>query len=168
MATGESLKEREERFWGEELAEWLNKRDGSAWSFDRRGGEAPDLVYCDGTRELPIEVVSTHYNEDYARMLWGHARNDSRAPDSMFFVEPDKQLLHDIEQQMAKKCDKKYGRGCVLLVTVRPNLTTARTMQELIPALKLPNAVPFEAIYLAGRFPAGYDSDHSYHVWQLR
>ena len=145
----------------------MNERDGTAYSFARRGNEAPDLIYADGDRLKYIEVVGAYYDNQHATFLWKNARNVPDAPQKFSGQDFDTSLVENISRQIAAKCAKAYGRGCVLLVTVRPVLTTAEEMDELQKGITLPESVPFDAIFLSGNFAIRAPSLTSYRVWQL-
>jgi hypothetical protein len=157
-----------ERAVGDQLIEWLNNRDGTSYTFLRREGEAPDLVYADRGRLLRVEVVGAYYDSDHARLLWGHAREVPDTPNSWSGVDFDEALLRDIERQIHKKCKLSYGPNCVLLVTVRPPMTVWEEVEELLYLLKLPERIPFDGVFLAGTFPMSTRSTGGYRVWVFK
>lgn len=157
-----------ERAVGEQFVEWLNKRDGSRFSFSHREKEAPDLVYSDGNHILRLEVVGAYYDPAHARWLWASARKLPNAPVSWSGVNFDRALLHDIERQIQKKCNLSYGSNCVLLVSVSPPLTSAKDTDELLSDIVLPDRIPFDGIFLTGEFPTSSHSKGGYYVWPLK
>src|SRR5690348_11677459 len=101
----EPLKKKVERAIGNNFVEWLNRTTGSDFQFDRIGADPPDLIYCDGDKVMPIEVTTSYYNEEDATDRWEHARRDPAVPteSKIFFVEPDRALIADINQRIVKK-----------------------------------------------------------------
>jgi hypothetical protein len=163
----EILQANHEQAVGEKLVRWLNARDGTAFAFDRRGGEAPDLVYRDGNNYLHIEVVSAYYDPDHAKWLWGHARARTDTSAKWEGSEFDTGLLRSVETQITKKCLKKYGPDCVLVVSALPSLTSAAELDALLGRLVLPDQIPFRSIFLTGDFPTTSTDAGGYHVWVL-
>src|SRR5674476_845925 len=79
MLQMESLKEKkeqDERAVGERFVKWLNTQFGLKYTFLRRAGEAPDLVYAlpDST-ELFVEVTSASYGRKYQKFIWDGIRS---------------------------------------------------------------------------------------------
>ena len=146
---------------------WLNARDGTAFAFDRRGGEAPDLVYRDGSNVLHIEVVSAYYDPDHAKWLWGHARGRTDTSVKWEGSEFDTGLLRSVETKITKKCLKQYGPDCVLVVSALPSLTSAAELDALLGGIILPAQVSFRSIYLTGDFPTTSSENGGYNVWVL-
>ena len=157
-----------EKAVGDAFIEWLNVRDKSQLVFSSRAGEAPDLVYKDGSKLLRVEIVGAYYDPAHAKLLWGNARRVPDAPDSWSGVNFDEALMRDIERQIHKKCGLSYGPNCVLVVTVRPPVTISEEVEELLPLIKLPGHVPFDGIFLTGTFPVSARSAGGYRVWALK
>lgn len=161
----DSVQIQHEQAVGDELIAWLNARYHSR---SHREREAPDLVYVNGSRQLRVEVVGAYYDSAHAKLLWGAARSLPDNPRSWSGINFDERLIKDIEKQIHKKCALAYGPRCVLLVSVKPPLTTWKEMKELLRSLALPEHVPFDGIYLAGVFPTSPDSQGGYYVWPLK
>lgn len=156
-----------ERAVGDKLIEWINSTQATAFSFSRRGDDAPDLIYSDGTKALGIEVVGAYYDKEDATLQWKGARQLADAPAAWSGINFDEALLKNIERRISEKCKKAYGPNCALLVAVRPGLTPMPDMQDLLAGLQLPEAVSFEAIYIAGEFPATTYAKSGYYAWQV-
>jgi hypothetical protein len=144
-----------ERAVGDRLIDWLNQRDGSHFVYSRRGKDAPDLVYTD-TRILGVEIVDAYYDAADAKRQWKGARKAPDAPKRWSGADPDRRLLGDIEWQIRKKCRLAYGPNCILVVSVRPAITSEITMKELLRDLQLPDKIPFIGVYLSGNFPIAF------------
>ena len=127
----------------------------------------PDLVYTDAGRTLGVEIVDAYYDGDAAKMLWQAAREVPDAPNRWGGPEPDRRLLANVESQIQKKCSFAYGPNCALAVRVWPLLTSASEMEDLLRDLRLPDNVPFVAVYLLGNFPMTQKSLGGFHVWSL-
>ena len=59
----DSAQEQHERRAGELLFEWYNNRHGTSFRFAGQPGDAPDLSYRDGNRQLGVEVVTAYYDD---------------------------------------------------------------------------------------------------------
>jgi hypothetical protein len=161
------MQEAFERAMGDQLVKWLNARDGTTFTFQCRGDEAPDLIYRDGSILLPIEVVAAYYDPRDASFQWQNARKHAGAPSSWVGKNFNVALKENIIARIEVKCRKAYGQGCILLVSVRPGLTSMPDFQKLLKDLSIPEWVPFEAIYIAGEFPATIDARSGYYAWQV-
>ena len=146
-----------ERAVGDQFIDWLNKRDGSHFTFSCRGKEAPDLVYTDAGRILGVEIVDAYYDAADAKRHWKGARKAPDAPKRWSGADPDRRLLGDIDWQIRKKCKRSYGPNGLLVVTVRPAITSEIDMEELLRDLELPDKIRFVGVYLSGHFPIAVD-----------
>ena len=163
----EQIQKQHERSVGDAFISWLNTRDGSLFSFKNRGDEAPDLIYEFDDHCQGIEIVACYYGQDEALMQWQNARQRPNAPAEWEGTNFNDALRTNIELNIAKKCAKAYGNNCILLVSVRPGLTTIPKMHEILSKVVLPAEITFSGIYVAGEFPFGIDAKGGYYAWQL-
>lgn len=149
----DQLKEQLERSVGDNFFEWLNAHKGTGYTFSRRAGEAPDLVYSSGEVEVFAEITSAYSDDEHAKFLWKDARGAKDAPDHWHGVNPDKSLAQAVTNRIAEKCAKRYGRTCILLVNIPPGVTPAEELARLMAHHSLPSEIPFAGVYVVGRFP---------------
>jgi hypothetical protein len=100
-----------------------------------------------------VEIVDAYYDASDAKRQWKGARKAPDAPKRWSGAEPDRRMLGSIEGQIRKKCRLAYGPNCILVVSVRPAVTSEITMEELLSDLQLPDKIPFIGVYLSGNFP---------------
>jgi hypothetical protein len=162
------LQQQFEKAIGDQFFEWLNTRSKTTYSFSRRAGEAPDLVYVSGEDELLVEITSGYYDGKHAEFLWKGARGTRDAPANWNGVDPDKSLAQAIAHRVAEKCAKRYGERSVLLINVPPGVTSAEELSELLAKQSLPVEAPFAAIYVVGRFPMTSSSSGGYRVIPIK
>jgi hypothetical protein len=148
----ESLKEQDERAVGDRFVGWFNAQYDLNYSFIRRAGEAPDLVYAlpDKT-ELFIEITSAYYGDEYAKFIWNGVRSSE---DQVLVSEGsdlDAKLASDIVRIVGQKCGKRYEKHCVLVVGVTAFWTSAKTLRQLMSRCEFPDN-NFAGIYVHGRF----------------
>lgn len=162
------VQEQHERAVGDAFIEWLNQQHGTAYRYEARGADPPDLVYRSGTHQLHLEVTAAYYDASNAAMLWQNARGVPGAPDTWSSKGPDQKLVESINLALAKKCAIAYPSGCVLLVSLYPDLTSVEEFADLVPQIRVPPSHPFSAIYVAGMFPASSSGSHGgHHCWKL-
>lgn len=77
-------------------------------------------------------------------------------------------LSSDFQCWHSQKCRKEYGKNCVLVVAVRPGLTSVDEMEQMLSEVKIPEKTPFTGIYLAGDFPWTDSSRGGFRCWLLR
>jgi hypothetical protein len=159
------IQEKHERAVGDAFIDWYNKLNGAAYQYYGRGADPPDLVYTSGTAELPLEITGSYYDADHATMLWQNARAIPEAPDLWIGKSPDQKLVDDISLALEKKSRMVYPFGCVLVVEVNPDVTTAEEFADLMPAIHVPAANPFGGIYVGGFFQASYSGSAGGYVW---
>jgi hypothetical protein len=152
---------------GKAFVRWFNQRNGIHFRFDSRPHEAPDQRYVDGSNILNIEITDAYYDKLDAEMQWKTARKESDAPDSWTGGDVDRSLVSNINKAITKKCANDYGKNCVLLVTVRPALTSGDEMEQLLPEIKIPRRIPFTGMYLMGDFPWTESCRGGFRCWQL-
>lgn len=149
-----TLKEQDERAIGERFIEWLNTQYGFNYSFSKRAGEAPDLVYAlpDKT-ELFIEVTSAYYGKEYAQFIWDGVRSneDNKIVQSSEVKDDDGNLVSDIFRIVLQKCDKRYEKHCILVVAVAAFWTPTKILTQLLSQIDFPDN-NFAGIYVHGRF----------------
>jgi len=160
------IKKLHEKAVAEKFANWLNAKEGSSYKFDHFPQEPPDVVLADGSKKLSLEIVTAYYDGVDAEVLWQAARKRP-GPTSWEGEGIDAKLISSINDEVEGKCAKLYSSDTILIVYVRPSLTTWPDLQELAPNLKLPKNIPFESIYLSGDFPGAVDSDQGYHCKRL-
>jgi hypothetical protein len=157
-----------ERTAGDAFIRWFNRRNGKRFTFDARPGEAPDLKYVDGHQILNIEITDAYYDRDDAEMQWKTARKEASARDRWSGGDFDRALVTNISVGIAKKYPKDYGKDCVLVVAVRPGLTTAEEMEQMLSKIEIPGKNPFTGIYLIGDFPWTDSSRGGFRCWCLQ
>ncbi len=150
----DTIQENHERAVGNAFMDWYNERMGTSYAYYARGTDAPDLIYKDGSKELLLEIAVAYYDAGHATMLWQNARDFPIAPDSWSTKSPDQKLVDSVSLAIAKKSGKAYPSGCVLLVTIYPDLTAAEEFAALMPEIRVPDADSFAEIYVGGLFPA--------------
>lgn len=158
------LNEQLEQSVGNQFFEWLNTEKGTNYSFARRAGEAPDLVYTSGAEELFVEITGAYCDVGHAEFLWKGARGATDAPDHWDGVNPDKTLAQAVANCITEKSAKRYGGTCILLVNIPPGVTPAEELARLLPYHALPSEIPFAGIYVVGRFPFRQPHSGGYRV----
>ena len=151
----ENMKEQLEQSVGDTFFEWLNIQRRTNYCFSRRAGEAPDLVYADGDKELFVEVTTAYAHKDHAEFLWKNASGARNAPEVWDGIEPDRSLAQEVVNLIANKSKKRYGNNCILLVNIPPGVTPEGELLVLLTGAPLPAPVdlPFVGVYVVGRFP---------------
>lgn len=160
----DTVQEQFERAVADEFFEWFNAQRETGYSFSRRGGEAPDLVYSWKGEELFVEVTAGYYDNAHGAFLWKNARGVSDALGGWVGTNPDKSLAQAIIQRINEKCLKRYGVRTVLLVNVPPGVTSAEKLSELLVQESFPDPMPFAGAYVCGRFPITTSSSGGYRV----
>lgn len=147
-----SIKEQDERAIGDRFVEWFNTQYGLNYSFIRRAGEAPDLVYAlpDKT-ELFLEVTSAYYGNEYAKFIWDGVRSSEDQELEDEDADLDTKLVTDIVRIVGQKCIKRYEKHCILVVSVTSFWTSAKTLTQLLSKCEFPDN-NFAAIFVHGRF----------------
>lgn len=160
--------EQHERAIGDAFIEWYNKQNGTAYGYHDRGADPPDLVYRSGSQEMLLEVTVAYYDADHATMLWQSARGAPDAADSWSSRSPDRKLIDSINLVLAKKSKRAYPPGCVLVLVLYPDLTSAEEFAELMGQINMAPDHPFAEIYVGGLFPASSSgSAGGYFWWKL-
>ena len=157
------LQEGHERAVGNAFIGWFNNRSSTNYQFASRAGEAPDLIYRDGNREMRLEITTAWYDAAAAKYEWQNARGSPNAPEDWEGVDPDQNLIESVNEILRKKCSASYGSNCSLVVEVLPRLTTAEELQALLGNIAIPRDSPFAGIYLTDRS----DGASRYHCWKL-
>ena len=127
---------------------------------------------CPSRFGLPI------YDTTDASTQWENARHTRKAPSSwrsftgdaktsITNTNIDEALADFLSEVMAKKCAKDYGLGCVLVLHVRPLLTTIDDMKEFIASVQVPERHPFDDIFVTGDFRGGSSCGAGYGCWRL-
>lgn len=149
----EPLKELNERAVGDRFIEWFNAQHGLSYSFSRRAGEAPDLVYAlPDAGELFIEVTSAYYGEEYAKFIWGGVRgSENSSLVSTDAGDLDKKIVLDVVMAVYKKSMKRYGKHCILVVDITSFWTSPDVLSNLLKQFPTPENI-FAGIYIHGRF----------------
>lgn len=156
-------KQQHERSIGDRFVTWLNEQSGKHFVFLRHT-DRPDLVFQDGDDVLKIEVASAYYNSEHARGFWENARRKPSAPHLWEGMEFDDQLIRSVNQLLAEKSLKDYAKGCVLVIEVEPSISTAEDVEERLGTVDVPEACPFDAVYIAGDFQS-YGGYRCWHIW---
>lgn len=150
------MKERNERAIGDKFVAAYNSHHGSNFVFIERPIEAPDLTYADGPSTLNVEVGTAYYGYADAELQWKAARGSPDAPKDWAGMDFEDKMVDDITAIIAEKCGKDYGPSCVLVMHVRPKLTTINDLRAQIDRITIPSVHRFDGIYLSGDFPDGY------------
>jgi hypothetical protein len=162
------IQETHERAVGDAFADWYNKRKGTSFEYNARGGDPPDLIYRDGTKELLLEITGSYYDGVHATMLWHNARDLPDAPDSWSGKSPDQKLVDSVNLALEKKSSKAYPSDCVLVVVVYPDLIAADEFTARLPEIHVPAGHPFAEIYVGGLFPESSGGNvGGYSWWRL-
>jgi hypothetical protein len=115
-----------------------------------------------------LEVTAAYYDANNATMLWQNVRGVPGAPQIWMSKGPDRKLIGSVSEILEKKCGKPYPEGCVLLVVLYPDITSAEEFEHLLPDIKIPPATSFAEIYVAGMFPASSGGSRGgYDCWKL-
>ena len=168
----EELKRAHERAAGDRFIHAYNRRHGTRFAF-REQREAPDLEYATSRgRLLGVEVATAYYDEGDAKTRWRPARGHDGGV--WAGVDPDENLAAFTGRVLADKCAKSYSFSppCILVIDARPPLTDERDIKRtVLPAIRVPTAVPYAEIYLGVALPIslGKPSAHEgqYRIWRL-
>lgn len=164
----DAVQDEHERAVANIFVEWYNRLHGTAYVYHTRGADPPDFVYRDGNSEMLVEVTAAYYDAKNAAILWRNARRIPGAPQSWMSKEPDRKLVESVNVALEKKCGKPYPPGCVLLVNVYPDITSAEEFQELLHDIHVPANCFFAEIYVTGEFPTSSGgSPGGYSCWKL-
>jgi len=164
----DATQDKHERAVADRFMDWHNSRRGTAYRFSARGAEPPDFVYRDDGREMLLEVTAAYYDASNATMLWQNARGVPGAAQTSISKSPDQKLIDSLSTILQKKCGKPYPQGCVLLVALYPDITSAKEFELLLPQIKIPSTTSFAEIYVAGVFPASSGGSRGgYYCWKL-
>ena len=158
------LQDQHERAVGEDFFEWFNERYWSGFSFLRRGGEAPDLVYGWQGLELGVEVTGAYYDAKHGEFLWKGARQAPDAPNSWFGAWPHQSMVQAVVECIRAKSAKQYGSNALLLVNIPPGVTSAEELAHRLEREELPRVNVFEGVYVCGTFPRTLTSSGGYRV----
>jgi hypothetical protein len=163
----DSIQIRYERAVGDSFIAHLNRVQKTNYTFKCRGNPAPDLVYQDEKSQISLEIVTSYYDPNDARLFWENARNIPDAPRCWSGMNFDQALILNLNAYMQAKCDKAYGSDCLLVIHIMPPLTTFKDMEELIADVKPPAKHSFGGIYLMGDFGISATSLVTQALWKL-
>ncbi len=164
----DTTQEKHERAVADRFVDWYNEHHSTAYAYHTRGADPPDFIYRDGSGEMPLEITAAYYDATNATMLWQNARGIPGAAQTWISEGPDRKLVESVSAALRKKCAKDYPPGCVLVVSLYPDITSAEEFQELLPDIQVPEACSFRAIYLAGAFPSSSGRRQGgYYCWKL-
>lgn len=150
----ELLKEQDERAVGERFVKWLNTKFGLEYSFIRRAGEAPDLVYAlPNKTELFIEITSAYYANEDAKLIWDGIRSseDQILTQVGAVRDHDSELVSNIVRIANQKCNKRYEKHCILVISTTCFWTSEKVLVQLLSQREFPEN-NFAGIYVHGRF----------------
>lgn len=160
--------EQHERAIGDAFISWYNDQNGCHFCYHGRGADPPDLIYRSGSAEMFLEITTAYYDSAHARMLWQNARGVTAAPDAWSGGAPDLGLMASINSTLEKKGAKTYPSGCVLVVAVYPDLTSADEFRDLLLEIRIPAQHSFPDVYVGGLFPVcSSGSPGGYSWWKL-
>jgi len=163
----DSIQKQNEQVVGDKFINWYNKHINASFRYYSRGFEAPDLVYCDGNNEIYLEVTGAYYNQLDAAIRWQNARRKENAPKSWRGVNCDDSLIEHINIRLEEKCKKSYGKNCILVIYVRPYITSIEELADRLSEIQIPERNPFLKIYLTGDFPDSTKSKGGYQCWEI-
>jgi len=141
-----------ERAVGESFIATHNGRHRTAFKLIERLDEAPDLLFRDGDRDMRAQVTTAYYDPLKAEFRWTHAQSRPGVPEIGTAFDFERGLVRSINDEIAERCGGERGRGCILLISVHPTVTTATMLSEVLSHVAAPAFNPFEGIYLAGHF----------------
>jgi len=152
-----TTKDMHERAVAERFIDCYNQRHGTAYTYHyrTRGANRPDFIYLDGSREMLLEVTGAYYDDKHAETLWQSARDEPGAAQEWKSEEPDRKLVEFVNERLRDKCGKPYPDGCILLLKLKPTITTGQEFKQLISEIRIRPGSPFAEIYIAGLFPMG-------------
>ena len=154
---GDTIKEQNERAIGDKFfTSYYNGHHATNFTYKGRPDQAPDLTYGDGDAELNIEVATAYYDCADAESRWATARGLTHTVVWWSGVNFEDQVVGNVNAVIERKCRYDYGAPCLLVVHVRPPLTTIEEMRERLGDIRLPSGTPFDGIYLSGDFPDSY------------
>ena len=161
-------KESVERWIGNEFVAWYNRRTETQFSYADRPDRAPDLLYRDGAAELFLEVAEVHYDDLFARVLWGEVRGDPRAPTAWGSPNAiDELFVQALDRVLGAKCQKAYPRSTVLVLYHFSPFAPASRMAQHLLRVTVPARSPFSAIYFTASLPPSGTDSAGYYCWQL-
>jgi hypothetical protein len=159
----DGLKERTERWVGDQFIAWWNARFGSSFTFSRLGfPPAADVEYIDGDQALHVEVTGVYYDDDAARFDNMNARGLPNAPDGWSSLKDDGSVvaidtsfIESLNQRLAEKSAKSYSDPPVLVVHHTSRFHHSPELLELLNQVTIPPVHPFMGICFLGRMPEG-------------
>jgi len=144
-----------ERATGDRFIQTYNNERGCNLIFkEQPSPPKPDLVYYDEktNKTIGLEITDAYYDEDDAKGTWDIVRGVKPFSISRILYNPDEQLANAIGCRILEKSRKKYKYcdSIILLVVTRPALTEDEKdfRDNVLPHIRLPNHIPFSAIYL--------------------
>jgi len=163
----DEVQEQHERVTGDVFISELNQKQGKRYKFYKRGSQAPDLIYRDGSSEISLEIVTCYYDSNDAKFKWQNARDLPSAPRGCSGINLDESLVMNINTVLENKCAKDYGQNCLLVVYILPPITTFEEIKDLLPSIKVPSKHQFAGIYLMGDFGRTANSLIDHAIWEL-
>jgi hypothetical protein len=147
------IKQHHERAVIEKFAAWHNEQHGTDWRYvGRPDADRPDGILRDGGREFGVEVGNGYYDEREAELKWTCVRtNETKGMWSG--VNSDEALADSLTLIIEKKKSKNYPQGTMLVMFVRPPITSISDMERVVPRIAVPGEHPFSAVFLIGDFP---------------
>ncbi len=158
--TTPSLKEQHEIAIGNALLAALGYNN----AFIQHGhdGVEPDVIYSVADRTIGVEIATAYYDDEQARAEWQLARGISKFDSHGIakigsWSEPDKLISTRVQQEIDDKCSKCYSGVDVTWLCIEQHAPLADVMEtrDLIAHLRIPNAHPFERLYLGFYAHAG-------------
>jgi len=132
------IQEQHEQAVGDQFIDWFNHSNGTAYQYLGRAGEAPDLIYADNDIDLCLEITDAYYDSADVELRWKIARGVPSAPDHWSGVNFNDALVSHITSQVAKKALNSYGESCILVVNVRPAITSASDIKRRLEKMSIP------------------------------
>ena len=160
----DDVQARFERAVAEQFLNWYNAQHKSCFQIITKG-ESPDFVISDSNTQIGLEITAAYYDSDHAKFLWQSPRKFENALTNWSGVNFDDRLVENIFGCIESKAKKPYGKDCILLIYVRPGITSFNELIEIIQAHQQPNQISFSSVYVVGSFPHTASSKGGDHVF---